>query len=312
MSSFLTDRQQRVRVNGCLSTSKSPKSGIPQGTVLGPVLFLVYINDLPCSISSDCSIFADDTSVYNTGSKPPSICSMLSKDLNYAADWAAEWGMLFNAEKSEHLAISTRKPDITSPHVTMNGTQIPQVTSHKHLGVNFNNTLSWQQHVDKVYTSCARRIGMIRRLRRKLHPVVLKRIYLGAVLPKLEYACPVWCGGPTQKLIKMHANFCRRNHSGTALPSLQTRFDYHTLVMFYKIHTKQAPSYLTSLLPPLSSRSGYTFRNFLTVSQLYQEPQLSTVSYLEQLLCGMPYLLMFNKQAQSILFKKLLQSHLKI
>ena len=141
------------------------------------------------------------------------------------------WGMLFNAEKSEHLAISTRKSDITSPHVTMNGTQIPQVTSHKHLGVNFNNMLSWQQHVDKVYTSCARRIGMIRRLRRKLHPVVLKRIYLGAVLPKLEYACPVWCGGPTQKLIKMHANFCRRN--GTALPSLQTRFDYHTLIMFY-------------------------------------------------------------------------------
>ena len=310
MSSFLMDRQQRVRVNGCLSTSKSPKSGIPQGTVLGPVLFLVYINDLPCSISSDCSIFADDTSVYNTGSKPPSICSILSKDMNYAADWAAEWGMLFNAEKSEHLAISTRKPDITSPHVTMNGTQIPQVTSHKHLGVNFNNTLSWQQHVDKVYTSCARRIGMIRRLRRKLHPVVLKRIYLGAVLPKLEYACPVWCGGPTQKLIKMHANFCRRN--GTALPSLQTRFDYHTLVMFYKIHTKQAPSYLTSLLPPLSSRSGYTFRKLS-----YRFPTVSRTSTLNSFLPRAVALwnaLPTNvQQASSIYtFKKLLQSHLKI
>ena len=107
MSSFWMDRQQRVRVNGCLSTSKGPMSSIPQETVLGPVLFLVYINNLTCSISNDCSIFADDTSVYNTGSKPPSICSMLSKDLHYAADWAAEWGMLFNAEKSEHLAILT-------------------------------------------------------------------------------------------------------------------------------------------------------------------------------------------------------------
>ena len=112
MSSFLIDRQRRVRVNGCLSKPKTPKSGIPQGTVLGPVLFLVYINDLPCSISSDCSKFADDTSVsqYNTGSKPPSIRSMLSKDLNYAADWAAEWRMLFNAEKS--LALQQENPTL--------------------------------------------------------------------------------------------------------------------------------------------------------------------------------------------------------
>ena len=114
----------------------------------------------------------------------------------------------------------------------------------------------------------------------------------------------MWCGGPTQKLIKMDANFCRRN--GTALPSLQTRFDYHTLVMFYKIHTNQAPSYLTSLLPPLSIQDQDThLENFLTVSPLYQKPQLSTVSYLEQLLCGMPYLLMFNKQAQSMLLRSL-------
>ena len=199
---------------------------------------------------------------------------------------------------------------VTSAHVTMNGTQIPQVTSHKHLGVNFNNTLSWQQHFHKVYTSCARRIGMIRRLRRKLHPIVLKRIYLGAVLPKLEYACPVWCGGPTQKLIKMHANFCRRN--GTALPSLQTRFDYHTLVMFYKIHTKQAPSYLTSLLPSLSSRSGYTFRKLS-----YRFPTVSRTSTLSSFLPRAVALwnaLPTNvQQASSIYaFKKLLQSHLKI
>ena len=114
--------------------------------------------------------------------------------------------MLFNAEKSEHLAISTRKSDNTSPRVTMNGTPIQHVTSHKHQGVHFNNTLSWHQHVHKVYTSCARRIGMIWRLRRKLHPVVLKRIYypgqknwdryarqtIGSCMLKRSRACARW------------------------------------------------------------------------------------------------------------------------
>ena len=108
----------------------------------------------------------------------------------------------------------------------------------------------------------------------------------------------------------MHANFCRRN--GTALPSLQTRFDYHTLVMFYKIHTKQAPSYLTSLLPPLSSRSGYTFRKLS-----YRFPTVSRTSTLNSFLPRAVALwnaLPTNvQQASSIYtFKKLLQSHLKI
>ena len=303
MSSLLMDRQQRVWVNGCLSTAKSPKSGIPQGTALGPVLFLV---------SSGCSMFADDTSVYNTGSKPPWICSMLSKDLNYAPDWAAEWGMLFNAEKSEHLAISTRKSgDITSSHVTMNGAQIPQVTSNKHLGVNFNNTLSWQQHVDKVYTSCARRIGMIRRLRRRLHPVVLKRIYLGAVLPK----CPVWCSGPTQKLIiKVHVNFCRRN--GTASPP-QTRLDYHTSCFTKFTQNKHH----ISNFPPSSSlsRSGYTFRklSYFFRKLSYHFPTVSRTSTLNSFLpraVALRNALPTNVQQASSIYalKKLLQSHIKI
>ena len=111
-------------------------------------------------------------------------------------------------------------------------------------------------------------------------------------------------------LIKMHANFCRRN--GTALPSLQTRFDYHTLVMFYKIHTKQAPSYLTSLLPPLSSRSGYTLRKLS-----YRFPTVSRTSTLNSFLPRAVALwnaLPTNVQQGSSIytFKKLLQSHLKI
>ena len=98
-TSFLTNREQRVRVDGCLSLPQAPKSGIPQGTVLGPILFLVYINDLPRSIPNECSIFADDTSLFQTGCDSQLICSRISEDLYRATDWATAWGMQLNAER---------------------------------------------------------------------------------------------------------------------------------------------------------------------------------------------------------------------
>ena len=102
---FLANRQQCINVNGHKSPWKSPKSGIPQRTVLGPVLFLVFINDLPSVLKSFCSIFADDTTAYTIGKDVVSTCSNLSKDLDVASGWARTWGMLFNPEKSKHLAI---------------------------------------------------------------------------------------------------------------------------------------------------------------------------------------------------------------
>ena len=198
-----------------------------------------------------CSIFADDTSMFKTSHNSQLICSQISEDLSRATDWATVWGMQFNAEKSEHLIISTKRNNTSKQCVLMENTQIPQVTSHKHLGI-FSDTLSWQKHIDKVYTSCAQRVGVIWRLRWRFSPAVLKKIFIGAVQPKLEYACAVWSGGSTQKLQKVCASFSRRN--GTALQPLQN------LVMFYKIHSRNAPPYLTSLLPPLALSSGYTFR----------------------------------------------------
>ena len=125
------------------------------------------------------------------------------------------------------------------PSVSMAGIPIPQVKIHKHLGVIFNDTLTWSNHIDKVYERCAQRVGILRRLRRTFPSRALPCIYVGAVLPIMEYACPVWSAGPVAKLIHLHESFCRRNQ--TSLPPLQKRFDFHTLVLFYKNAEKPDP-----------------------------------------------------------------------
>ena len=77
----------------------------------------------------------------------------------------------------------------------------------KHLGITVNSTLSWSVHIKSVYINCIRKIGMLKRLKRKLHPSAFKRIYTGAIRPKMEYACTVWSGGPTSKLVDLHLFF---------------------------------------------------------------------------------------------------------
>ena len=250
LSTFLTKRLQSVKVNGCQSKWQTPKSGIPQGTVLGPVLFLVFINDLPLSLQNGCSIFADDTTAYTIGDTVTSTCSALSLDLAAASSWAKTWGMLYNAEKSEHLPINTNGRG----NVDMDGTIIPQVTAHKHLGVMLNQKLTWNNHIDNLYTSCARRVGILRRLRNKLQPPVFKKIFIGSIRPKLEYACAVWSGGPITKLIRLQEAFCHRHK--VHLPPLQKRFQFHSLVLLFKMRQKLSPRYLSSLLPETTSTSS--------------------------------------------------------
>ena len=180
--------------------------------------------------------------------------------MDSAADWAKTWGMLFNAEKSEHLSIRqiSSSPSPSDSHVIMGGIQIPKVTEHKHLGITIQSSLKWSRHICNVYTACARRVGILRRLKRKLQPSTILKIYTGTVRPIMEYACAIWSGGPTAKLKKLQRSFCRSH--GVSLPPLQTRFDYFTLMLFYKIRMRLSPQSLQNMLPNPSSHSGYQFR----------------------------------------------------
>ena len=148
-------------------------------------------------------------------------------------------------------------------------------------------------HIDHVYTDCARKIGILRRLQHKIRSTALRKIFIGAIRPTFEYACPVWSGGNTSKLVKLQELFCRPHQ--IVLPQLQQRCDYHTLVLFFKTKSNLAPPYLTELLPQLSSHCGYNFRkNLYPVPAVKKSSTLTSflprsINYaMEQLAIGHP------------------------
>ena len=175
------------------------------------------------------------------------LCPMtLSTDLNAAATWADRWGMLFSTPKSKHLSIGKKARQ--SPPVSMRGVLIPQVRTHKHLGLVLNESLTWSDHISSVYTACARMIGILRRLDGTIRSPAMKRTYTAVIRPRMEYACAVWSGGPTGCLQRLQDLFAKR-HS-LSLPPLEKRFECHALVLFYRARANLAPTYLSSLVSP--------------------------------------------------------------
>ena len=140
----------------------------------------------------------------------------------------------------------------------MRGVLIPQIPTNKHLGQVLNESLTWSDHNSSVNTACARMIGILRRLDGTTRSP-MKRIYTAVIHPLMEYVCAVWSGGPTGCLQRLQDSFAKR-HS-LSFPPLEKRFEYHTLVLFYRVRANLAPTYLSFLVPPLTStKSGYSFR----------------------------------------------------
>ena len=147
---FLTNRTQKVVLNNVTSSSVDVLSGVPQGSVLVPLLFLLYINDLPSSVSSNVKLYADDTLVYRTIHTPEDI-AMLQRDLDILSEWAKKWLMSskFNPSKCIHLTITRTTHSLPSRYSICDSV-IEQSNSAKYLGVTITNNLSWSEHINKI------------------------------------------------------------------------------------------------------------------------------------------------------------------
>ncbi len=186
---FLTGRSQRVVVEGQHSNSAPVDSGVPQGTVTGPLWFLLYINDLPSQLNSTCRLFADDCLLYAPISKE-SDKQILQQDLHTLELWQKNWLMKFNPSKCATMSIATRNP--TKRVYTFCGQQLDSVESHPYLGVELTNTYNWGIHIGHCIKKAQRAMGVIKRNLGDCNETVKSTAYQAIVRPLLEYASSSW------------------------------------------------------------------------------------------------------------------------
>ena len=158
IKSFLSNRKQRVSVNGALSDITDVTSGVPQGSVLGPVFFLLYING---NIKSSIRLFADNSIIYRKISSKTDH-EILQTDLNQLQTWSDKWQMEFNVSKCVHLPITNKtKP---SPHkYSLSGQPLSTVSSHSYLRVKLDFKLTWTNHVTDITSKSSKFLGIIKR-----------------------------------------------------------------------------------------------------------------------------------------------------
>ena len=179
---FLVGRQQRVRVNSKLSSWETVLSGVPQGTVLGPVLFLLYVNDLPRLLSSSVLLYADDVKIWRAiQSKGDSL--ELQNDLERLSEWSQTWQLPINTSKCIVMHIGHQGTDT----YTMNNTELPIVQAHNDLGVIVSQDLKTTAHCRAIAAKGFRTLWSIRRAFRHLDAKTFLTLYTVFVRPKLEY-----------------------------------------------------------------------------------------------------------------------------
>lgn len=250
IQSFLSERTQRVVLEGEQSDTCSVLSGVPQGSVLGPCLFLMYINDMPETIKSSIRLFADDTIMYLAISNQTD-CQTLQDDLKRLESWEEEWLMAFNPDKCEVIHI-TKKTTPTLFNYTLHKKPLQTTKNAKYLGVSISDDLSWNKHISQI---SAKGNGTLKFLKRNIQTFnrrIKETAYKTYVRPLLEYSSSVW--SPWQQTYKHKLEMIQHRAvryiyndysyeskistmlSKLKLPTLETRRNIATLVMLYKIH----------------------------------------------------------------------------
>ena len=213
-NSYLSDRTQQVHISGKLSTERDIKAGVPQGSVLGPLLFIIFINDLPLHIDfCELDLYADDATLSASSSSLATLLNFMRSDLFNFLNWCVDNDMTLNLAKTIAMFLSSKQniSRIMSnpPNIVLNGESIRISEQEKLLGVNIDSSLSWHSQVDKALKKCNTLLFLLGRIKQFLSIPIRKLFYNAYILPHLDYCCTIW-GNTTADSIDAVVKFQKR------------------------------------------------------------------------------------------------------
>ena len=291
INSFLSNRCQRVILNGQSSKWSPIKAGVPQRSILGPLFFLVYINYLPKGLLCNAKLFADDTSIFSVVKDHLKTTKKLSEDLSKIFQWAYQWKMSFNPDVSKQVqeVIFSRKKNIKNhPVVSFNNLPINRKSTQKHLGLLLDEKLNFSEHINKKLKKATKSINLLRKLNLSLPRSALLIIYKSFIRPHLDYGDIVY-DQPNklslyEKIESLQYNAVlaitgaikdsskEKFYQELGFESLKDRQLMRKLCCLYKIMSSKRPSYLYDILPPLqrSQRNQGFFQPLLCRTEIFK------------------------------------------
>ena len=271
LKSYLHNRTQCVLLHGSYSSKESVKYGVPQGSVLGPILFSLFINDLPLhvkDISVDCDMLADDTTQHTSGKDIMQIRSNMQDSLDQVSNWCDNNHMVLNPIKTKSMTIATIQIHQLSHlplDLVLNGAKIDQVSEHRLLGI---TKLRWDSHINNVCKTVSRRVFLLSKLRYIVDIDTRKLFFNAHIKPHIDYASAVWDG--CSDVLKKRLNSLRRRAVKLILPdttlttdqklkemrimSLQKQLEYNKGLFMYRLLSNEAPEYISNLYTLTPSR----------------------------------------------------------
>ena len=282
--SYLSNRKQYVTYNGISSVTKTVKCGVPQGSILGPLLFLIYINDL-CSVCKHTFpiLFADDTNLFSSGKEIKTLETNINNELSHISIWLKVNKLSLNIKKTHYMIFRKRKKDSLNVKLSIDGELINEVDKTKFLGVLIDNKLTWKQHIAYVSGKIARGIGMLIKARQYLNKQGLISLYYSFIYPYLTYCNHIW--GSTYKTslkrlttlqnkavkIIAHARWrasCDPIYKHLNIMKLAHINTYLIGRFMFRIFIGKVPESLTSLFKKNSDYHSYSTR----IADLYHVP----------------------------------------